>query len=117
MPDIPLKVIGVEIRAGVDRHGGIQGQELKPIEAKLVPLDIDFPELFDGRHGNFSPLLSITIHTSRGDVTYLAGLPNTLTEWGAPPRDASWVDQAQVEAAYQELAASALGIHPRARKE
>ena len=69
----PLKVIGVELRVGY-------GPSVT--EAKLVPLEVTFPEALGARNNNESAQLSVTVHTSRGDATVNVTLPGQDREWG-----------------------------------
>ena len=100
MIDIPLRVIGAELRVKVGNSGWPVPPA--PIEAMLVPLEIDWPTMLDGRHQQLQPQMEITLHTTRGDVTVTATLPPP----NMGPHLAGWINPSEMEDAYGELAAS-----------
>ncbi len=62
-----MKLIGAEIRVGYANGPGLQ-------EAKLIPLEVVYP-LLDPRQYNHA-VAQVTFHTSNGDVTVTANLPD-----------------------------------------
>jgi len=86
-----MKVIGVEFRLGM--------QGFRDIEVFCKEVDIVFPLAHPHIH---EPRYSITIHTSRGDVTEEGGFGYRgvmLT----PPAPGDVFDQATITAAYDSL--------------
>ncbi len=67
-----MKLIGAEIRVGVENGGGLQ-------EVKLIPLAVVFPAI-DGNYRHSQNLAEVTFHTSEGDVTIRAMLPHNRIE-------------------------------------
>jgi len=89
-----VKIIGVEIRVGT-----VGGQHARIFEAKLVPLEIEFPPELTKGHGSAGhPIVTMTIHTSDGDTNVQAYLP-TRGDW----TDARQITDAQFVEAMREL--------------
>jgi len=68
-----MKIIGVEIRFGVE--GGPIGR--KQFEAKIVPLAIEVPEIL-AKTSWGKVTGSVTVHTSEGDITTELYFPDGL---------------------------------------
>jgi hypothetical protein len=92
-----MKIIGVEIRVGTT--GGVQA---RLFEAKLVPLEIEYPEALLIGHGPAGfPAFNVTVHTSGGDMTTSPYMLN-------PAVPANWerarqYSEAQIREALDEL--------------
>lgn len=63
-----MKLIGVELRVG------FRGWPFQQMEAKLVPVEIVYPNL-ENFAGYSRPVAEVTFHASTGDVTVNAELP------------------------------------------